>query len=254
MKSFVMTGLVLAAAASSVDAATLAYRETFSSADNNASIGNVGWTAYSTGTALTPPNDNSCNLSSLTGRAFADLTGNQNVNAGGDAALTTGFLFFGTAAGAPLLNYTTEYQGLTTSSADSFSWYMGNSATTDSVRVAVQVAGNWYASNTAFSTAGTTNGAGFAANAEPMSFNFTTAGSAWRQMTVNPGVELSMLGTTLAGSLPADTTITGFGLYASDSRAANIRIDTFSAMSVPEPVSMAVLGLSGLLLIRRRVA
>lgn len=152
---------------------------------------------------------------------------------------------------------------LNLTAGNSISWNMGNSTTTPSVRLMIQLggdgsvgSGSWYASSLSFSNSSNFSLFSDFANATSgvsFSLNFSTLATDWRSVTLNPGTELS-LGSTLGANL-SSTTITGIGFYMVNGSTlnSNIRLDNLTV--VPEPTTAALaMGALGLLalVVRRR--
>jgi hypothetical protein len=176
-------------------------------------------------------------------------------------------LAFTSGAGASVNNwiaYTTGYTVDTTlNPIQDISFYAGSTALNGVVpgfRIAVQIDGNWYASAqvlaNAVSVASAANfhlGAG-SGGAQQVTFNWTTAASAWDSLSFTPGTTL-VLGSTLLSDLPGDP-VTGFGLYSDQEPGggnATRRFDTYQIDMVPEPSSavLALFGVGVLMSLRR---
>jgi hypothetical protein len=185
-----------------------------------------------------------------------------NVNAGSETIaglnltgqVATGFVWNDTSSGDSLIT-TAEYTIASSlvSQLATISWYQGNANTSMTSRVAIQIAGNWYASDLAFSnSAAVASGGNFgnsSGGAALMSFNWTAAGSEWRELMV-VGNDVTLSGSVLTDDLPSGD-ITGFGLYFSD-RSATQRFDSFQIETIPEPASLSLVGIGALTLMRRR--
>ena len=227
------------------------YREVFGTSGVNSLLSTVGWvgaygaTATDSGTVST----SNFGLSSAVGSP----TSLDNINAGGSATSTsTGFLYTsgGTWATANWIAYQSSYTVDTTAnSINDISIYCGsavNGATIPGFRIAVQIGGSWYASTAVLANTTSVSSAGnFAAGAQKETFTWTTAASAWDNLTFVPGTSLA-LGSTLSSSLPSGN-ITAFGLYSDAITGGSTRrVDTpqIDATAVPEPSSVALV-LSG---------
>lgn len=242
---------------SNASGATVIYREVFGAASSgNFAMSGVGWSAAMGSTAT----DYSSTVNTSSGAFVSGNTGNptnlDNVNAGGAAASTSlgivGMALNNTSNQRLGLVYTTEYSFNTADyQSINFSWYEGNNTTSAKVRLALQIDGNWYVTNTTFSNStAVSSAANFSTQSVLQSFDFTTTASQWSTLNFTSGSALS-IGSTLTNALPTGT-ITGFGLYASDTTNSTIRLDTF-AVSVPEPgaVSMCFLGVGAFIWVRR---
>jgi hypothetical protein len=237
------------------------YREVFGNnaapAGTNAPLSTVGWAGYWGATAndQSNPSLNNFGVSAAAGRPSTL----DNINAGTSLSTVNGLVFTSGGAGSAAVNnwiaYTTGYTVDTTATpiAD-ISFYAGNAAGAPGYRIAVEIGGNWYASSATLANAvavGTIGG--FAAGAQMVTFNWTTAASAWDSLSFTPGSAL-VLGSTLISDLPGGN-VTGFGLY-SDTPASGgptRRFDTFQIDTVPEPSSvLLVLSGVGVLISLRR--
>jgi hypothetical protein len=232
------------------------YREVFgNNTAANALLSTVGWSGAWGATATDSSNPSANNFGIST--AVGSPNNLDNINAGGASLSTANGLAFTSGTGASLNNwiaYTTGYTVDTTANLiQDISFYSGNAANgtfgISGYRIAVQIDGSWYASTVVLAnTVAVTSAANFNAQAQQLTFTWTTAASAWDNLTFTPGTSLT-LGSILTSPLPGDS-ITAFGLY-SDQEAgagnATRRFDTFQidASPVPEPSSV-VLALSGL--------
>jgi hypothetical protein len=155
-----------------------------------------------------------------------------------------------------------------------FSWYQGNNNTTGAWRVAVQVSGQWYVSQTEyFNNAavvsivdfpqGDDNGEGGTAHgAELKTFTYSASAATWfalnfdgtYDMTTHTGTSGAVL--TLGAQPVADLsgTIDAFGLFSNTTGASgNRRFDTYTITAIPEPGTLALLAVTGVgfVLLRR---
>ena len=232
------------------------YREVFgnNTAGNNL-LSTVGWSGAwgPTATDSSNPSPNNFGISSTLGSP------NNLDNIGIPASVSTANgLLFTSGTGASLNNwiaYTTYTVDPVATPIQDISFYAGSSANgtfgIPGFRIAVEIGGNWYASTSvlanpiAVSSAANFHLDAGSGGAQQVTFNWTTAASAWDSLTFVPGTSL-VLGSTLLSDLPAGD-ITAFGLY-SDQEAgggnATRRLDTFQIDPVPEPSSV-VLGLFG---------
>ena len=239
------------------------YREVFgNNTTSNQDLTAVGWAGAWGGngaSSLTAPANN-----------FGVSTANgnpqtlDNINAGGPAASIIKGLAFTSgafAAGTNWLAYTSGYNVDTTlTPIQDISFYAGSALNSTmgivpGERIAVQIDGNWYATSQVFgNTTGVSSAANFGSQAVQVVFSWTTAASAWDNLTFVPGTTLT-LGSGLTSPLPGDN-ITAFGLY-SDAQVgapATQRFDTYQIDStVPEPSSvvLAVIGIGTLIGLRR---
>jgi len=230
------------------------YREVFgnNTAGNNL-LSTVGWSgawgAAATDEAAGGMLANNFGVSS----ALGSPQNLGNINAGVELSQPNGLLFTsgGTAATMNWIAYTTGYTVDTTANPiQDISIYAGSANNAISgipgFRIAVQIGGNWYASVAVLAnTVAVSSIANFPTGAQKVTFNWTTAASAWDSLNFTPGTTLA-LGSTLVSDLPAGN-ITAFGLYSdtvTGTGGATRRVDTFQIDPVPEPSSV-VLVLSG---------
>jgi len=230
------------------------YREVFGNTSGaaNANLSTVGWSGAwgPTATDSSNPSPNNFGIST----ALGDPQNLDNINAGGPSLSLANGLAFTSGTGASLNNWIAYTTGYTVNTAltpiQDISFYAGSAANGSfgipGFRIAVQIDGNWYASTEVLAnTVAVSSAANFNTGAQQVTFNWTTAASAWDSLTFVPGTSL-VLGSTLTSPLPGDN-ITAFGLY-SDQEAgggnATRRVDTYQIDTVPEPSSV-VLVLSG---------
>ena len=228
------------------------YREVFgnTSGNTNANLSTVGWSGAwgPTATDSSSPSPNNFGVSS----ALGDPNNLDNINAGGPGLSTANGLVFTSGTGASLNNwiaYTTGYTVDTTlTPIQDISFYAGSAANGSfgipGFRIAVQIDGNWYASTAVLAnTVAVASAANFNSQAQKVTFNWTTAASAWDSLTFVPGTSLA-LGSTLLSDLPGDN-VTAFGLYSDQEPGttpgnATRRFDTYQIDAVPEPGSVVL--------------
>lgn len=209
----------------------------------------MGWTTVY-GTTAT---DGSSNTSNNSNGGFVV----SNLGAGYGAKTTT-------TPGTYGLAYTTEVIAHNISTVDitSISFLARNSVATDRYRIvlAVDVAGSteWFVSDQFF----TTTAGVWSDGAQLRELAFTTAASAWRNMTVTTSA-LSISDNTLGSALPGGNLIAA-GLFMSGNSATagtsggahanTMRYDDFTVNVVPEPstAGLGALALGFLTLGRRR--
>lgn len=223
------------------DTSMVIYRELFpNDTDNNQPLSTDGWQINSAAGAAT-----TTQINSPTNGTPTDVTA---VNSNPDSAETArGYLFNNDANDVDYLAWTDEY----TVNREAFelteiSWYQSNESTSDISRAAIEINGQWYASDQTFQNTTTHTGAGAG---ELMSLDFTTA--TWRLLDFVDGSSLS-LGS--AAALPGGD-ISAFGVYY-DSKSARLRLDTFTvsgvATAVPTPAALPAGLVLMALAIRRR--
>ena len=134
---------------------------------------------------------------------------------------------------------TQTLSGLTLGEIGSVSFYARNGSTSPVMRLAIQVGGTWYASNTSFQTTQTANFEKFTLTS-PVGIN-------WYEDAFAPGTSLSADVTGLSSvSLTSGSVVTGYGVYSDigglSAANARVRIDSFEVITaIPEPSSIAAL-------------
>ena len=248
MKKFASVAIAstVAACVSSTASAAVIYRETFPNGGaNNKSISVEGWEArlrFENGLGAQPSsgfstfNSNSANNGALGGNATPV---NSNPT---DSSLTNGGVVNfnnGSFWLQPTLYYTNEYSlDRSINTLDSFGWGQNNQAGDGTgYAAAVQIGTNWFVHDTVF--VGFLNATALANGSNWKSLNFAT-------LTVS-GV---------SSALPAGNP-TGFGLFTTRAVADGSSFETFdnfvvNATAIPEPASIAAVGLSMLILLRRQ--
>jgi hypothetical protein len=203
------------------------YRETFWNDDpnNNAPLSDAAWFGFNAG-----------------GNPFANFilsnsigkpVGLSNVNAGPDdpspakdvgllAAFNGGNTFFG---------YTEEFSiNLATTNISNFSWYQGHSSGSASMRVAVRIGGQWYATSSTYTNSALGSASNFQnadpGGAEEKIFTFSQTASEWQILNFTQGTTLS-LGSVLSSDLPTGI-IDAFGFYADNGGNFTFRADNLT--------------------------
>jgi len=276
-KFIVLAGAILLCA--QVTHAQAIYFENFGNVGANAQGGNIGgntnleqvgwsgaWGPTAIDSAASGGGVNNFGVSSQVGSP----TNLFNIGAAATSQSVSGLVFVSGGSGLPgLSNFIAYTSAFTVDTSlynvQNISFYAGSTAGTGGVipgfRIAVQIDGNWYASTQVLANSISVGSAGAFRNApgsggaQQVTFNWTTAASAWDSLTFVSSNSLA-LGSTLGSPLPGDN-ITAFGLY-SDVNVAGAPIRRFDsyeidAIAVPEPSSVALvfLGLVGLLGFRR---
>jgi autotransporter-associated beta strand protein len=128
-----------------------------------------------------------------------------------------------------------------------FSWYEGNAAAVQSMRLAVRVDTNWYVTDATF-TSGVTALTAFGAAAQLKTFTYSPVATNWWQISFDgdyipgptPGTGTTNLSTKGPMGFIAQPTsdlsgpITAFGLYTEpNGGAGNMRADTFTIEAAP---------------------
>ncbi|WP_269523125.1 hypothetical protein [Coraliomargarita parva] len=212
------------------------YSETFDSSGTNSSSATIGWEAYATTSAtdltnVAPNAGDRIGISSLTGNPSSDGFGYyfaSNASTGTQDMIWAGF-----------------EDGLSLSNVDTITWMMGNSNTTASVQLLVQVGGSWYVSAEVFSNSSAyTSASNFSsadASAVAQQFTYSTDAALWLDFTLTPDSTMSI--GSVASSDLASSPITGIGFYFDSNNTANttIRLDTLQVTNIPEPATFAFL-------------
>lgn len=241
------------------------YREVFGNitgtGSSNASPSSVGW-AGNWGATASDASVGDAPAGTFNNFGVSTALGSPNnlgnINAGLELSQANGLMFV-SQAGQNFIAYTTGYTvNQTLTPIQDISFYAGSTFDTaggiPGFRIAVQQDGNWYASTAVLAnslnvtSAGNFHLAPGSGGAQQVTFNWTTAASAWDNLTFVAGTSLVLGG--ISGGLNGDP-ITAFGLYsdATDSLGntenAIRRFDTYQIDTVPEPGSV-LLGLSGI--------
>lgn len=263
-----LCGLTMALwiAANSPAQSQVLYSQTFdytnAAASGSASL--FGWNAYAGSSAV----------DLTTGKTTTSATDvNSNATAGfstkiygalGSPHDTQGYLALdydnNTSGGSIGINAAAVKTGLSLSNVNTITWQSSRSGSYSippTTRLLVQVGGAWYASEATYASATTYTGADLnqrMASADSFSLSSATA-TTWRVLTLTPGSQLSLASSTTTLDL-ASSVVTGVGFYTEiGTRFNSVNIDTLIVSSVPEPGSLALLGLgmTGLSLVRRRL-
>jgi len=243
--------VILAGTAAALGAGPVVYREIFPR-DGSGSVPLAeGWQLH--GGATAQPVD--AFISGADGRPEDAAPVNSNPSA--DEREFGWAFFFGDDVpdSGPALLWTDEIGSLADISSgamETVSWYQANNSAGTEVRAVVGVDSQWYATVDTLTNSPIASGHDFDSQAEPQTVDMFTA--QWYSLTFNPTTVLS-LGAT-ATSLPIGQ-VTGGGLYFEGITDDAIpRVDTFAINVVPEPSTLAIFGLGGLiglvLLVRRR--
>lgn len=244
------------------------YRETFgNSTGANQSVSTVNWQVHTaSGAATVVPAGGLPVFSVTSGISNPNNAVDLNAGTNANASSTNGFLFMNrssTLRSSAVMLWTDEYVvDRSAGEVHSISFRQGNSTAATTSQVAIRIgASAWFVSDQIFSTAAMAATDTF----ETETFNFSTAGSAWRSLSFASGTSgtqgISVGATTLATALPTGN-ITAFGIYSAAMGTNNalgtshsLRIDTFTISAIPEPSSYAALaglGMLGFAATRRR--
>ena len=152
-------------------------------------------------------------------------------NFGGAATGNGGYLArTGTAAGVGLGYFDGFAEApLQWNDVGRFEWVMNNASSSDAVRLAVRVAGQWYASSALFSCTSRHNATDWS-GAEPFTFQMTRAAASWQSVDFEPGSSLA-LGGHLLNDIVGDE-IEAFGFFCDEGSQGTIRIGDFDVTSV----------------------
>jgi hypothetical protein len=174
------------------------YREAFgNNTAGNVNLSTVGWSGAwgATATDSSNPSPNNFGVSS----ALGNPNNLDNINAGGPSLSTANGLVFTSGTAASLTNWIAYTTGYTVNTAltpiQDISFYAGSAANgtfgIPGFRIAVQIDGNWYASTTVLAnTVAVASAANFSTGAQQVTFNWTTAASAWDTLSFTPGTTL----------------------------------------------------------------
>lgn len=234
--------LFLLAATLSSPAAVL-YQEDFTHVGGGAEVATstVGWVSYYTSTA-----EAIANPAAAPRMAIGNQPGSDNLN--------PGYLFSqgaGTGTTHTYVGFENTAFSILPTDISTITFTQGNSATALATRLMVQQDGNWYATNATFGTIAMDLPAFRAGSAELETFNFVLTASAWRAVTITPGIELSLATGTIASNLSSTAPITSIG-FLTTSNSGITRIDEVKINGIPEPSSALLLGAGATLALRRR--
>jgi len=247
-----------------VEVPEVIYRETFGNDSGSVQgLSYADWTGYyGSGATLLPSSGNpSGTLFSgngaprVAGPVNSDLDSDEPDN--GVMDLGFGRLLWPSGGGvSPALVYTDEYTiDRSAYDIESFIWNQANMGS-NNFRVALEIAGQWYVSDTAFSGPTNNSSGTFGVNAGEKTLDFDTA--QWRSLNFSPGSTLGNPGSIVA--LPGGD-ITSFGLYGTYNATQWFDTYTIAATAaatgpgiIPEPSTFLIwsLGLLGLIGCRRR--
>ena len=273
-----LAALVVAASSATASAATL-YRETFGrpvtdpqpDADAGGNItGNIfDWPTFRAetvgGNALLQTVGN--NATGVSGNAAAGQPGDvANVNAGANSdgtfgAYPRGLYFISQNEQAPKLMWTSEFSVNSNLAGLTFGWRQGNDNDTAGFQLALRVGGQWVVSTATINSVGYPDGIGnFAASAQTKSVAFDPTAANWLTLnfdgtwdsTTNVGTPSTVpLATGAAPASNLSGVIDGFGLYSAIDLGTR-RFDTFEVTGVPEPSSLTLAALAGLIVAAKR--
>lgn len=151
-------------------------------------------------------------------------------NPGSDGA--NGYLSGGTTLtlGSPVLLWTNVGTFGAINDLTSITFALKNTSTSENIRTALQIGGNWYVTNTFY------NSNSFA------TLTMTPSLTTWSGLTFTSGSSLALGSTT---ALPSSGAISAIGFF--DAAQVNIiRLDTVVVNSVPEPSVCGLILLSGM--------
>ncbi len=168
-------------------------------------------------------------------------------------AAPTGYLFHNTFQGnAPVIYYV---EGLSLGAPaggtvlESVSFALRNVSTSENIQIALKFGpddDDWFLGDTTFNNA---------TSSVWSNLSLTLSNETWKALTLDVGNAISVgSAATPASFNTAD--LTGIGFYTATTSDPNyIRIDTLAVNAIPEPASLALMGLGSLLILgRRRVA
>ncbi len=117
--------------------------------------------------------------------------------------------------------------GLTTDNIDSISFESANTSLTPKFRIMVNVAGNWYASESEYGVDVVSTGPTDWTNAKVGTLSFTKSASNWRDVVINPGVALTLAGSVRTQDIPSGT-VQAYGIIREGSSPGDMRFRNFT--------------------------
>ncbi len=251
--------IVAAAFAPAGYGAPVVYLQTFANTTNgNLSSSSYGWEAYRTSNAGGVENVTG-NSGAVGSSASAGATNPTSVNAtlpGSETVSGRIFMSKSNQDSGAWAAYTNTAETATINNAftgkledvASFAFEHGHSSAGITLRLLVQVADEWYVSTDAY-----TNNIGGSANfpddAEGVTHTLT-GGDEWFAVAFNPASSMGTIDTT-AVALTGD--VQAYGVYGNwgSSGDTTARFDNFTINAIPEPASLALMGLGGMLVLGR---
>ncbi|MEZ0265992.1 MAG: PEP-CTERM sorting domain-containing protein [Phycisphaerae bacterium] len=232
------------------------YTESFTTSGSNVGHNSIGWEAYSydaTGGGTVTNNG-----TSTTGALFVATSNGSNGSPGIGAKQTTG------VAG---LVYTAEFGTVGLGDLTNLSFNSNNTSSTGGgyrVVIRVDTANTlldasddaWYASESAYTSSGGSS-TNWTSNASAGAHNlvYSPLAAGWRTLTFDPTASGGQITVGAAGSVSTNLTgtLTAAGLYMASNVPITLRYDNFQISAVvPEPASVATLGIVGVTVLGRR--
>lgn len=261
--------LLLACCFVTPSSADTIYRETFGrpvpTTNTDESTNAFDWADFRANAVFNIVNSDSGINGSTDGRPTDVANVNAGLNLDGTSgAYARGLHFFLTGAGEPVLSYTPEYTldpSLYLPGSIQFSWYEANANDADTMRLVVQVGGQWYA-NTATHATAPLGLSAFPTSAELKQVTYDPAAANWLELSFDGSYTGGVNGTdgtvlSLGGAAGADLSgqVTAFGLLV-EGAAGTRRFDTFQidATPIPEPATagLVLVAAAGLGFVARR--
>ena len=180
---------------------------------------------------------------SFSTRGMINLFGTNGTDVSTSTSLLNGFVLFNTSgnqfvlrqstsSAGPSFWYDDQMFGIPISDLHHLSLRLNDDSTADSIKLAVKVGTQWYASEQSFSVTGTGASSTDWTTAETKTLTFERAGSRWQKMTVTPGSVLSVSTTTESVDLSSDSLINAVGVYSPSKPTGNVRFDDLQINTV----------------------
>ena len=142
-----------------------------------------------------------------------------------------------TLGGKPYLLFTDEVTSFgSVGSVTNIGFLLKNQSSSENIKVAIRVEGDWYVSQDVFNSPNSTDWA---------EQNLAVQGALWNSLTVSAGSSLSE---GAAAILPLSGTVTAVGIFdasGTSSTYSPVRMDAYTVSVIPEPATMSLISFIG---------